>query len=149
MAGRGKPENPLKGKVVEWVQKTNEKKPFESVKAGVEAATEHFKKEELPSTLRQWVMEGMGVEPKKREGTSKKKNKEVQQEVFTFDSALQQIEAIKAKMVDGLKNQYQMILEAQTALDEQKKKLEEDVASCAKLTGSSVKEINSQLNQVQ
>ena len=148
MPSPGKPENPLKPTVIDWVKKSHAKSPFPTVKAAADAATAHFKKEPLPTTLRQWVADAIGHEPKKR-ATGRNKEKKAKQEVFTFDIALRQIEAIKTKMIDGLKNQYKQILQAESKLEEQKKKLESDIATCAKLTGRTQKEISAQLESIQ
>lgn len=139
--------HPMKEPVILWLAKQHDKKPFEGVISAMDAARQHFSGEELPATLRQWATEAIGYEPKKRNVRRGKRFEAP--EVFTFESALQQIEQIKSKMIHGLKNQYKMILQQEKALEQLKLKLDNDIDQCAKMTGSSKQEISAQLETVQ
>jgi hypothetical protein len=139
--------HPMKEEVILWLARQHNKSPYPGIHSAVEAAREHFKGQELPATLRQWAAEAIDYQPRARRarGGAKVEDKET----FTFESALQQIEAIKGKMIQGLKNQYRQILAQEREIEAERQKLNEAVEKCARITGVSEADINRELESVQ
>ena len=137
--------HPSKEKVIQWLAKQHDKRPYPGSHSAMDAAREHFSGEDLPATLRQWAAEAIDYKPR----TRRSKRGKDPRESFTFETALQQIEAIKARMIDGLRNQQRQILLQQQEIEGEKKKLDAAIEQCSRITGAAEKDIRAQLGMVQ
>ena len=137
--------HPAKEKVIRWLAKEHDKRPYPGIHSAMEAAKQEFAGEDLPATLRQWVAEAIDYKPKSRRSRQVKAES---RDTFTFESALQQIEAIKAKMIDGLKNQQRQIISREREVEAERQRLKAAIEQCARITGTTETEIRAQLETV-
>lgn len=143
-----------KEKVCRWLAIQDEKTPFSTVKAGVDAARKEFSEDDLKApSVRNWVTSTISrFEPKSRGESSKKKVSGAKAPIATpetfdaLESLIKARESEAAKEIDSLKSKGREVAYRHLVnMKNEEKSYKSALERAAKMVGASAKDLGAEL----